>query len=217
MNVLYEDEYLLCVNKPPGVSVQRDKTGDIPLEQLVRLSFAGVVHRIDKPVSGVVLFAKTKAALTRLSEQVQKAQWRKVYWAIVGGTPPEQKGELVHFLKKNGRVNKSFVYEKPGEGTKEARLTYACIGSSHRYSFLRIELATGRHHQIRCQLAHLGCPVKGDVKYGSKRSNRDGGIGLHARSIELDHPMSGERLKLTGEPPDDVLWRLFTEAMNDVS
>lgn len=219
MNVVYEDDYLLCINKSPGVSVQRDKTDGASLEEIARTesSFIGIVHRIDKPASGIVVFAKKKSVLASLNREVRDRQWEKRYWAIVEGTPPDKEGQLHHYLRKNGRLNKSFVYETSSDGTKEARLIYTHIGSSDRYNFLFVELTSGRHHQIRSQLAHIGCPIKGDIKYGAKRTNRGGGISLHAWSLELKHPVTGVPMKLVADPPDDVLWNLFSEAMTGVS
>ena len=217
MNVMFEDEHLLCVNKEPGLSVQRDKTAGESMEARVRQrsSFVGIVHRIDKPVSGLVIFAKTKPALQRLNRSVQEGEIRKVYWAIVECEPPDREGELIHYLKKNGRINKSFASSTPVQGGKEARLSYSTIGGSERYRFLQVVPATGRHHQIRCQLGFVGCPVRGDVKYGARRTVTGGGIGLHARALAFAHPLTGEALSFTAAPPEDVLWELFSRTATD--
>lgn len=215
MEVLFEDSHIICINKPPGVSVQRDTTGGVSLEEMAGKN-SGIVHRIDKPVSGVVVFAKSKKALEIMNRDIRERRWKKRYWAIITGEPRDREGELVHYLKKNSRLNKSYIREDSSGGGKEARLAYRVIGSSDRYWFVAVELMTGRHHQIRSQLAHIGCPIKGDLKYGSKRSNRGGGINLHARSILLNHPVTGEKLELTADPPDDTLWHLFSHTIAGV-
>ena len=198
--ILYEDNHLLIVNKRAGEIVQGDQTGDKPLLELVRdyirvkgnkpgNVFCGLVHRIDRPVSGAVIYARTSKALSRMCEMVKNRAVRKIYWAIVEGVAPEQ-GHLVHFMQKNERLNKSFVSETEKNGMQRAELEFRRIGVSERYSLLEIELHTGRHHQIRAQLSAIGHPIKGDLKYGAKRSNEDGSISLHARRLVFEHPVS---------------------------
>ena len=175
--------------------------------------FVGVTHRLDRPVSGVVLFAKTSKALARLNEMFRLGQVKKTYWAIVKNKPEQEEGELVHWLVRNEKQNKSYAYDTERPGAKQAILHYRLIASSDRYYLLEIDLKTGRHHQIRCQLARMGCPIKGDLKYGFERSNRDGGISLHARSAALIHPVSKQALYIEAPVPDDPLWRALAAAV----
>ncbi|MDR1527616.1 MAG: RluA family pseudouridine synthase [Dysgonamonadaceae bacterium] len=221
MTVLYEDNHLIAVNKTSSEIVQGDKTGDTPLSETVKQwlkakyskpgeAFIGVVHRLDRPVSGVVLFAKTSKALERMNALFRDGQIRKTYWAIVKNPPPQPEGELVHYLIRNEKQNKSFatVNEKPG--SKKAILTYRLLDRSDRYFLLEIDLKTGRHHQIRCQLAAIGCPVRGDLKYGYDRSNPDGGISLHARRVQFIHPVSRSEIEITAPVPEnDTLWKII--------
>lgn len=208
--ILYEDNHLLIVNKRVGEIVQGDQTGDKPLLELVRdyirvkgnkpgNVFCGLVHRIDRPVSGAVIYARTSKALSRMCEMVKNRAVRKIYWAIVEGVAPEQ-GHLVHYMQKNERLNKSFVSETEKPGMQRAELTFQRIGHSERYSLLEVELHTGRHHQIRAQLSAIGHPIKGDLKYGARRSNEDGSISLHARRLVFEHPVSHETIDITAEP-----------------
>ena len=220
LNVVYEDNHLIIVNKRPGDIVQGDKTGDMPLSEIVKQYikikyhkpgnvFLGVVHRIDRPTSGLVIFARTSKALTRLNKMLKNHEIKKTYWAIVKNPPPEKEGVLVHYLKKNSRKNISTAYNKPVEGAKKAVLHYKLIASSENYHLLEIDLKTGRPHQIRVQLSKIGCPIKGDLKYGFPRSNKNKGISLHARKIELTHPVKKEKMSLTAEPPADDIWHHF--------
>ena len=219
MNVLYEDNHIIAVNKTCSEIVQGDKTGDTPLSETIKQwlkekynkpgeVFIGVTHRVDRPVSGIVLFAKTSKALERMNEMFRESQIRKTYWAIVKNPPPQPEGELVHYLVRNEKQNKSYasVNEKPR--SKKAVLTYRLIARSDRYFLLEIDLKTGRHHQIRCQLAAIGCPVRGDLKYGYPRSNPDGGISLHARKVQFIHPVSKNEIEIIAPVPEnDTLFR----------
>lgn len=221
LQVLFEDNHLIAVNKPVGVPVQGDITGDTPLidvvSEYIKVKYdkpgnvyIGLVHRVDRPVSGVVLFAKTSKALARMNEVFQSRQVKKTYLAIVAEAPKEIKGTLEHYLVKDTEKNKSFAYNKSGKGAKKAVLSYELIGRSQNYSLLKIDLETGRHHQIRCQLAKIGSPIKGDLKYGSPRSNPNGGISLHAYKLEFEHPVKKANVVITAPlPTDDVLWREF--------
>ena len=219
-SVLYEDNHLIIVNKRASDLVQGDSTGDEPLDAAVKQYirekynkpgdvFLGVVHRLDRPVSGCVIYARTSKALTRLSELFRTRDVKKSYWAIVTECPPAEEGVLRNFLKKNEQQNKSYVYDKEVKGSKEATLSYRIIGRSSSFYLVEIDLQTGRHHQIRAQLAAAGCPVRGDLKYGSKRSNEGGGISLHARRISFIHPVKKEEINVEAPLPDDKVWRLF--------
>ena len=219
MTVLYEDNHIIAVNKSSSEIVQGDKTGDQPLSETIKLYlkekynkpgdvFLGVVHRLDRPVSGVVLFAKTSKALTRLNEMFRTQEIKKTYWAIVKEKPEQPEARLEHYLTRNEKQNKSMAYDKPRSDAKKAALSYRMIAQSDTYYLLEVQLETGRHHQIRCQLAKMGCPIKGDLKYGFPRSNPNGGISLHARSVEFIHPVSKEFIQLTAPlPTDDKLWQ----------
>ncbi len=218
MEILYEDNHIIIVNKAPGEIVQGDKTGDEPLsESLKRLIkerdgkpgnvFMGVVHRLDRPVSGVVVFAKTSKALSRLNAMFAAGDVHKTYWAITRGTPQKPEDTLTHYIKSVERNNKSYAYPAPTEGAKEASLAYRIIGRSDRYNLLEVRLFTGRKHQIRVQLSSIGCPIKGDLKYGDKRSNPDGSISLHARNIRFEHPVSHKLIDITAPVPSDTLWQ----------
>ncbi len=219
MQVIYEDNHLIAVNKACGEIVQGDKTGDETLIDKVKDYikkkynkpgdvYLGSPHRIDRPTSGVVLFAKTSKALTRLSEMFQdKDAIKKIYWAVVDNLPRPEEGTLEHYLWKDEGKNKSFASVSPRAGTKQGRLTYRHKASLNRFHLLEVELHTGRHHQIRVQLAKIGCHIKGDLKYGAARSNPDGGIHLHARSLEFIHPVKKEPLKIVAIPPKgDPIW-----------
>lgn len=218
MTVLYEDNHVIIVSKRVGEIVQGDKTGDVPLLDTVKQYvaerynkpgnvFLGLVHRLDRPVSGVVLFARTSKALSRLSELFRTRALRKVYWAIVANQPPLPEGTLTHWLTRNERTNTARAYDREVPGSKKAVLDYKVVAHSDRYCLLEIELHTGRHHQIRCQLSKMGCPIKGDLKYGAPRSNPDGGISLHARRLEFEHPVSHLPISVTAPVPDDKLWQ----------
>lgn len=220
MEIVYEDNHIIVVNKTASEIVQADKTGDEPLSESIKHYlkekyakpgnvFLGVVHRLDRPVSGLVVFAKTSKALTRLNEMFRNGEVKKTYWAIVRERPEEEEGELVHYLLRNEKQNKSFAYNKEVKNAKKAVLHYRLLGCSQNYSLLEVELKTGRHHQIRCQLAKIGCPIKGDLKYGFPRSNSDGSISLHARRVCFVHPVSKELIDLTAPVPHDNLWRHF--------
>ena len=220
MTVVYEDNHIIVVNKTASEIVQADKTGDTPLSETVKqyLSkkyqkpgnvFLGVTHRLDRPVSGLVIFAKTSKALTRLNEMFRAGEVKKTYWAVVKNAPKESEGELVHFLVRNEKQNKSYAYDKEVPNSKKAVLDYRLIGRSDNYYLLEVDLKTGRHHQIRCQLAKMGCPIKGDLKYGSPRSNPDGSICLHARRVRFVHPVSKELIELKAPLPEGNLWKGF--------
>jgi 23S rRNA pseudouridine1911/1915/1917 synthase len=217
LQVLYEDNHLIAVNKMPADIVQGDRTGDVTLADRVKDHlrqaygkkgnvFLGVVHRLDRPVSGVVLFARTDKALSRLSALFREGLVSKTYWAVVKERPPRDEDSLTHYLRRNAALNKSFASAEPQEGAREARLAYRLLASFEHYHLLEIRLLTGRHHQIRAQLAAVGCHIKGDLKYGAPRSNPGGGIHLHARRISFTHPVRGEPLSITADPPPDPLW-----------
>lgn len=220
MTVVYEDNHLIIVNKTASEIVQGDKTGDVPLSETVKQYlkekyakpgnvFLGVTHRLDRPVSGLVVFAKTSKALARLNEMFRKGEVKKTYWAVVKTCPQVEEGELVHYLVRNEKQNKSYAYDKEVNGSKKAVLHYRLIGHSENYYLLEVDLKTGRHHQIRCQLAKIGCPIKGDLKYGFLRSNPDGSICLHARKVCFVHPVSKEQIVVTAPVPDGNLWKVF--------
>ncbi len=218
--ILYEDNHLLIINKKPSQIIQGDKTGDKPLSEQLKdfikerdhkpgNVFLGVVHRIDRPVSGIVIFAKTGKALTRLNNMLKKGEIHKTYWVVVKNKPYPEKGCLINFLRRDEQKNKAFAYDHPVANTQKAELTYELIGQSDQYFLLQVQLITGRHHQIRAQLAKIGCPVKGDLKYGFDRSNPDGSIHLHARSVEFIHPVKQEMIKVIANPPSETLWNFF--------
>jgi 23S rRNA pseudouridine1911/1915/1917 synthase len=220
--ILYSDNHLLVVNKLPSEIVQGDKTGDTPLSEIVKAYikdtfkkpgnvFTGVIHRIDRPTSGAVVFARTSKALSRMNELVKEHGMKKTYWAIVKNKPEEHQGHLTHHLVRNNKKNKSFAYNKPSADSKEAVLSYKTIGKSDNYYLLEIDLKTGRHHQIRAQLSVIGCPIKGDLKYGYPRSNKDGSISLHARSVEFTHPVKQEKISIVAPPPANGLWDMFID------
>ena len=220
MTVVYEDNHIVVVNKTSSEIVQGDKTGDTPLSEMVKQYlkekynkpgnvFIGVTHRLDRPVSGLVVFAKTSKALPRLNEMFRNGEVKKTYWAIVKECPKETEGELVHYLVRNEKQNKSYAYDKEVKNSKKAVLHYKLIGHSQNYYLLEVDLKTGRHHQIRCQLAKMGCPIKGDLKYGSPRSNPDGSICLHSRTVQFVHPVSKEMIRLTAPVPEGNLWNGF--------
>ncbi len=220
MRVLYEDNHLIIVNKAPSEIVQGDKTGDKPLSEVIKEYlkekyhkpgnvFCGVTHRLDRPTSGVVVFAKTSKALSRLNEIFRNGEVDKTYWAVVKNKPEKEEDRLTHYLVKNEKNNKSTAFDCEKPHTKKAVLHYKLISTSEKYYLLEIDLETGRHHQIRCQLAKIGSPIKGDLKYGAERSNPDGSISLHARTISFIHPVSKERIEVTAPVPDENLWNSF--------
>lgn len=220
MTVLYEDNHIIIVNKTVSEIVQGDKTGDKPLSEIVKEwikekynkpgnVFCGVTHRLDRPVSGIVVFAKTSKALPRLNKMFQDKEIKKTYWAIVKNAPKDSEGTLTNFLVRNEKQNKSYAYDTEKPDSKKAILHYKLIGQSDKYNLLEIDLETGRHHQIRCQLAKMDCIIKGDLKYGADRSNPDGGISLHARKVSFVHPVSKELIEVTAPVPDDNLWKAF--------
>lgn len=217
LQVLYEDNHLIAVNKRAGDIVQGDKTGDTPLSEVVKeyiaekynkpgAVFLGVIHRLDRPTSGVILFAKTSKALSRMNAMFSSRETEKVYWAIVKNPPPKQEDTLIHFLKRNPKQNKSYSFEKEVPGSKKGILHYRLIRELDRYFLLEIQLETGRHHQIRSQLSQIGSPIKGDLKYGFDRSNPDGSIHLHARQLILTHPVTKERFTIEAAVPEENLW-----------
>jgi 23S rRNA pseudouridine1911/1915/1917 synthase len=217
LQVLHEDNHIIVVNKRVGDIVQGDKTGDKPLSEVVKEYikdkynkpgevFLGVIHRLDRPTTGIVVFAKTSKALTRLNESFKNRETKKTYWAIVKNMPPNDKDVLVHFLKRNPKNNTSKAHTKEVPESKKASLDYTVFKKLDNYYALEINLHTGRHHQIRAQLNAMGCPIKGDLKYGFDRSNKDGGIHLHARTLEFIHPVSKEIIKLTAQTPNDPIW-----------
>ncbi|MGC9373597.1 MAG: RluA family pseudouridine synthase [Bacteroidales bacterium] len=225
MEILYEDNHIIAINKRVSDIVQGDKTGDEPLSEKIKSYikkkyhksgkvYLGVTHRLDRPVSGALLFAKTSKALGRLNEMFKHKEIKKIYWAIVKTKPPALEETLNHYLIKNPKKNKSFAYDKEVKDAKLASLTYKIIAEADNYYLLEIELHTGRHHQIRCQLAKIGCPIKGDLKYGFPRSNSDGGISLHARRIEFIHPVKKESIVVVAPTPDDSLWNYFDTIVN---
>ena len=220
MTVVYEDNHIIVVNKTASEIVQGDKTGDTPLSEMVQLYlkekynkpgnvFIGVPHRLDRPVSGLVVLAKTSKALARLNDMFRNGDVKKTYWAIVKERPKELEGELQHWLVRNEKQNKSYAYDKEVKNSKKAILCYKLIAHSVNYYLLEVDLKTGRHHQIRCQLAKMGCPIKGDLKYGSPRSNPDGSICLHARRVRFIHPVSKQEIDLTAPLPQGNLWAGF--------
>lgn len=223
-DILYEDNHIMVVNKHAGDLVQSDPDGTEAIEDQIKAMikirdhkpgavFLGVVHRIDRPVSGAVLFAKSSKALTRLNEMIRSGEIKKSYWAITESRPSEEEGELRHWIVRNAKTNRSHAHLRPKSDGKEALLSYRVLGASTNYTLVEVDLKTGRHHQIRAQLSAIGCSIKGDLKYGAKRSNRDGGISLHSRRIEFKHPVRGEFMSITAPvPKSDNLWSFFEEA-----
>lgn len=222
MNVVYEDNHIIIVNKQSGEIVQGDKTGDTPLSDIVKQYikekynkpgnvFLGVVHRLDRPVSGLVVFAKTSKALSRLNEMFRTGDVHKTYWAIVKKNDIAPEATLTDWLTRNEQQNKSYAHNREVPGAKKAVLSYKVRSMSDNYMLLEVRLMTGRHHQIRCQLAHMGCPIKGDLKYGSPRSNPDGSISLMSRRVEFVHPVSKETIAVEAPVPDDRLWQALAQ------
>jgi 23S rRNA pseudouridine1911/1915/1917 synthase len=222
--ILYEDNHIIAVYKRSSDLSQSDKTGDAPIENEIKKYiaqkygkpgevFLGIVHRLDRPVSGIMLFARTSKALSRLNEMFKTRQVKKIYLAIVKERPPEDEATITHYIKKNEAQNKSYVYDTEVKGSKEASLTYRLKGRSEKYYLLEVELHSGRHHQIRAQLAKIGCPVKGDLKYGFPRSNEDGGISLFARKLEFVHPVKKEVVTITAHFPEGDIWSVFMDSV----
>lgn len=217
LQILFEDNHLIVINKRVGDIVQGDKTGDTPLSEHVKqyikkkydkpgLVFLGVTHRLDRPTSGIVVFAKTSKSLSRMNKLFAEKSPEKIYWAIVKNAPKKEKDTLIHWLKRNPKQNKSYAYPKEIPNSKRAELDYTILKKLDNYILLQILLKTGRHHQIRAQLATLGSPIKGDLKYGFDRSNPDGGIHLHARKLSFEHPVKKEMISFTAPPPRDAIW-----------
>lgn len=224
MEVLYEDNHVIVVSKSSSEIVQGDKTGDVPLSEIVGAwlkekyakpgnVFVGVTHRLDRPVSGTVVFAKTGKALSRLNDMFRDGQVDKRYLAIVKNRPQKEEGTLVNWIVRNEAQNRSYAYDSERSGSKKAVLHYRLLASSENYHLLEVHLETGRHHQIRCQLAHIGCPIKGDLKYGAERSNPDGSISLHAFSVGFEHPVSHKNIYVQAPLPKDRLWQSFTDVV----
>lgn len=224
IDVLYEDNHLLIVNKPAGVLVQPDKKGDRALEEILKdyikqkynkpgEVFLGVCHRIDRPVSGVVVFARTSKALIRMNELFKGRDVHKTYWAVVENQPKETEGTLINWMKKDEQKNLSRAYDKEVSGSSRCELHYRLLDASDKYFLLEVNPVTGRHHQIRVQLSKIGCSIKGDIKYGAKRTNKDGSIHLHARKIEFIHPVKNEPLTITAPVPDEVIWKFFEKQL----
>jgi 23S rRNA pseudouridine1911/1915/1917 synthase len=221
-NILFEDNHIIIINKLPSQIVQGDKTGDAPLADLVKAYigekykkpgevFLGVVHRLDRPVSGAVIFARTSKSLTRLNELLKKREIQKTYWAVVKNKPPKESDTLVNFLRRDEGKNKSFISNENSKSAQKASLSYKLIAGSDNYFLLEIDLQTGRHHQIRTQLAAIGCPIKGDLKYGYPRSNSDGSIHLHARKLKFIHPVTLNLVSILADTPKDPVWDFFIQ------
>ncbi len=224
-DILYEDNHLIAINKKPSQIVQGDKTGDEPLVDLVKTYikekydksgnvYLGVPHRIDRPTSGIVLFAKTSKSLVRINNMFKEKEIHKSYWAIVKKMPRSESATLIHYLKRNSTQNKSYAFDNKKVDAKIAELYYRTIATSHNYFMLEVILKTGRHHQIRAQLAKIGCPIKGDLKYGYNRSNPDASINLHAVKMSFIHPVSLKEIEITAPPPSDILWDVFAKTQN---
>ncbi len=221
-NILFEDNHIIIINKIPSQIVQGDKTGDRPLSDLVKDYikvkykkagdvFLGVVHRLDRPVSGAVIFARTSKSLTRLNALIKERQINKTYWAVVKNKPPKESDTLVNFLRRDEAKNKSFITGEKSRNAQMASLSYTLMAASDNYYLLEIDLQTGRHHQIRAQLAGIGCPIKGDLKYGYPRSNNDASIHLHARKLSFIHPVTLQPLTIIADPPDEPVWNFFSQ------
>jgi 23S rRNA pseudouridine1911/1915/1917 synthase len=224
--ILFEDNHLIIVNKRASDIVQTDKTLDTPMTDSIKAYikktydkpgnvFLGVVHRLDRPVSGAVIFAKTSKALERMNQMFKDREITKKYWAVVKDPPLEPSGHLKNYIRKNPKQNKSYIYNEPVNGSLLAELKYQLLGQSDRFYLLEVELLTGRHHQIRAQLAGIGCPIRGDLKYGYPRPNKDVSISLHSRSIDFIHPVKGEQMHILAKPPDDPVWNYFLSMFSD--
>jgi len=226
LRILHTDNHSIVINKRSGDIVQGDKTGDAPITEEIKEYlkekfnkpgnvFCGVVHRLDRPTTGALVFARTSKGLSRLNEQFRKGIPSKIYWAIVEKMPAQKSGRLEHYLKKNEKQNKSYAHKNEVGGSKRAILEYKWLASSDKYHLLEIQLETGRHHQIRCQLGEIGCIIKGDLKYGAKRSNKDGSICLHARKLTYEHPTSKEEITVVAPVPNDPLWSFFENELTN--
>lgn len=226
MEVVYEDNHLIVVNKRAGEIVQGDRTGDEPLVETLKRwikeryqkpgnVFCGVTHRIDRPTCGLVVFARTSKGLSRMNDLFRRGEVEKTYWAIVEKAPPEPSGKLVHYLTSVERNNKTYASLEPKAGSQRAEMNYRLLASGDRYHLLEVELITGRKHQIRCQLAAIGCPVKGDLKYGAARSNPGGGISLQSHRIRFTHPVSGKLIDITAPLPPEPLWGKLAQLINE--
>ena len=218
LQVLFEDNHLIIINKRTGDIIQGDKTKDIPLVEIVKEYlkikhdkpgnvYLGVIHRIDRPTSGIVMFAKTSKALSRMNAMLKNQDVNKLYWAITQNKPDNKTGKLIHWLRKNPKNNKSTHFSKETANTKKAILNYKILKTLDNYCLLEIKMESGRHHQIRCQLQAIGCPIKGDIKYGSKRTNKDGSIDLHARNLQLIHPVTKKEIDVTAPVRDEKIWK----------
>ena len=218
LQVLFEDNHLIIINKRPGDIIQGDKTKDTPLVEIVKEYlkikhdkpgnvYLGVIHRIDRPTSGIVMFAKTSKALSRMNAMLKNQDVNKLYWAITQNKPDNKTGKLIHWLRKNPKNNKSTHFSKETANTKKAVLNYRILKTLDNYYLLEIKMESGRHHQIRCQLQAIGCPIKGDIKYGSKRTNKDGSIDLHARNLQLIHPVTKKEIDITAPVRDEKIWK----------
>ncbi len=225
MDIVYEDNHIIVVNKHSGEIVQGDKTGDKPLVDTVKEYikekyakpgnvFLGIPHRLDRPVSGLVIFAKTSKALSRLSTMFRDGEVHKTYWAITKNAPVPAEGTLTNWLTRNEKQNKSYAYDHEVPSSKKAILKYKTLTRSQNYTLVEINLLTGRHHQIRCQLGHIGCPIKGDLKYGAQRSNADGSISLFSHHVDFIHPVSKEHISLTAPLPEDNLWKAIATGLS---
>lgn len=225
LRVLYEDNHIIAINKRPSDIIQSDRTEDTVLSKFVAEyiskkynkpgeAFISIVHRIDRPVSGVILFARTSKAAKRLAQMFKSREIQKTYWAIVENAPPNREGTVINYLKKNSSRNKSYVYHKETDGAKKSELSYKHVGSSDKYFFMEIDPKTGRHHQIRTTLSDIGSPIKGDIKYMAKRTNKDASVSLHARRIEFIHPVKKEPISIEAPPPTDVLWDEFLKVVS---
>jgi 23S rRNA pseudouridine1911/1915/1917 synthase len=223
-NILFEDNHIIIINKLPSQIVQGDKTGDRPLSDLVKdylkikfnkpgEVFLGVVHRLDRPVSGAVIFARTSKSLTRLNEMIKNRQVEKTYWAVVKEKPPKDSNTLINYLRRDEARNKSFIVSEKTKNAQKASLSYSVLGASDNYYLLEVDLQTGRHHQIRAQLAGMGCPIKGDLKYGYPRSNADGSIHLHARKLNFIHPVTLKPISIVAKTPVDPVWNYFEQIL----
>ncbi len=214
--VLYKNNQLIAFNKPAGIPIQPDKTEAKSLQDLGEIyakSNLFIIHRIDRPASGVIIFAKSKKGLARMNAQFQERTIKKIYLAVVKKAPEKSEGQLIHYLRKNEKANKTQVFEAPIKGGKKAVLNYKVLGKSDNYTLLEIDLETGRHHQIRAQLAKIGSPIKGDVKYGARRSNKDRSIHLHAWKLSFQHPVTSETVDLVADMPEDAIWNFFKSEM----
>lgn len=224
MEVVYEDNHIIIVSKRSGEIVQGDKTGDEPLSETVKQYikakydkpgnvFLGVVHRLDRPVSGLVIFAKTSKALSRLNEMFKNGDVHKTYWALTQGYPPKEEDTIIHWLRRNEKQNKSYASDRETPGSKRAVLKYKVLGRTDNYTLVEVNLLTGRHHQIRCQLAKIGCPIRGDLKYGARRSNPDGSISLLSRHVEFVHPVSKLPISADAPLPNERIWQELSSAL----